>query len=446
MATIQISETVNQIKVYTEGLPGPIGPSGSSAYDIWISEGNSGSQADFLNSLIGSGGSGSASIPSGTISGSTQVIYSQITGIPSNLFSASQQVNFSQISGSFSTSSFLQNSYSSSNDLKVQRLELVTSSFLRNSQTSSFVNNTYTSSNNLRVQRLEDVSSSFAIKTEISGAFNSTSISLSNRIDFFEVKTLFSGSSQVNYNQISNIPIGILSSSNGYISGSEQLTASLDLRYERKGTGILSSSNGFYSSSMQVDYNLIQNQPALISSASYALTASYVSGSNSISSSYALTASFVVGYISNSQTASMSVLSASYAPSISSSYASTSSYFNGIVQTASFATNIQTIGLRIKTDDAFIIEGSKGFKHIGYNSNIIKLRSIANIAGNINLNIKRDGNLLGNYQLSNQSSSLDIELTGWTSSLNTNDLIEFYVSQSSTYITDITFFMDLQNR
>lgn len=126
----------------------------------------------------------------------------------------------------------------------------------------------------------------------------------------------------------------------------------------------------------------------------------------------------------------------------SSSYAVTSSFSeNG----GGGGTNVQTIGIRIKTEDTYITEGSKGFKHIGYNSNITKLRGIANIAGTINLNVKRDGTLLGNYNLTSASSSIDTTLTGWTTSLNANDLIEFSVSQSSTYITDLTFFMDLQS-
>lgn len=127
----------------------------------------------------------------------------------------------------------------------------------------------------------------------------------------------------------------------------------------------------------------------------------------------------------------------------SSSYALTASYaLNG---GGGGGTNVQTIGIRIKTEDTYITEGSKGFRHIGYNSNITKLRGIANIAGTINLNVKRDGTLLGNYNLTSASSSIDTTLTGWTTSLNANDLIEFYVSQSSTYITDITFFMDIQS-
>lgn len=449
------------------------------------------------------------------------------------LFSASQQINFQDISGSFSTSSFLQNSFtasfnsfSSSAETRIFRLESVTSSFVNNSSTSSLLNNSYSASNDSRVQSLESVTGSFALKTEVSGAFTSTSASLSNRIEVFEGKTLFSGSNQVYYSGLSNIPSGIVSSS-------DQISSSYDLKYETRGRGIISSSNGFFSSSAQVDYNSIQNKPTTILSASYAITASYVSGSSStsISASYALTASYALstplpvnlfsasqqvdfngiinkptlvsgssqvsylgildvpanlvsgsdqlsssydvkyeskgtGIVSSSQqinTGSFSgsftgdgqnvfgvisssyALSASYAPpqvAVSASYAVTASYaLNG----GGSGTNIQTIGIRIKTEDTYIIEGSKGYKHIGYNSNIIKVRSIANIAGNININVKRDGTLLGNYNLTSASSSIDTTLTGWTTALNVNDLIEFSVSQSSTYITDITFFMDLQS-
>lgn len=131
---------------------------------------------------------------------------------------------------------------------------------------------------------------------------------------------------------------------------------------------------------------------------------------------------------------------------------------SGTVESASYATTssfsengggrgggIQTIGIRIVTQDSFIVAGSKGYRHIANNSNITKVRGIANTTGSIDLNIKRNNTLLGNYQLSNQTGSIDSTLTGWTTSLNANDLIEFSVSQSSTYITDLTFFMDLES-
>jgi len=81
-----------------------------------------------------------------------------------------------------------------------------------------------------------------------------------------------------------------------------------------------------------------------------------------------------------------------------SSY-NTGSFSGSFIGTASWATNsitssyalfnpyIVTIGSRIITDNTYIIEGSKGYKHIGYNANIIKTRTIANTNGNIDVNI-----------------------------------------------------------
>lgn len=128
-----------------------------------------------------------------------------------------------------------------------------------------------------------------------------------------------------------------------------------------------------------------------------------------------------------------SVVSASY--SVTSSFAQNGGNSSG---------GIETIGIRITTQDNYITEGSKGYRHIPSNLNIIKVRGFANTNGNINLNVRRNGNVLGNYNLTNSSSSIDSTLSGWTTSLLENDLIEFYVSQSSLYITEFNFFMDLQ--
>jgi len=531
----------------------------------------------------GSSGGGGGSVPSGTVS-SSQQIASDISGSfvsASNslsgrigvfegrtLYSSSQQVNFSDISGSFTTSSFLQNNFTSSYnlftssiELKVQRLESVTSSFATNASTSSLLNNSYSASADLRIGRLETATASYAIKTEVSGAFTNVSSSLAGRLTTYDNKTLVSGSSQITYPQLSGIPSGILSSSQqinnlipNIVTSSAQInTGSYSGSFYGNGANL----TGIVSASYAVTASYVSGSSTSAISASYALSSSYAVSASyapSISASYAATASVGggiygssgvsvpnavvtiplnslfrfrysgsgvdgvilseqtgettlsspdgLGYISlinggvfylvglgsldlaagnqslsfGSGTASFTdnngqgllygghysasiitndrfvpdvgtiktrltasyAISASYAPSspsISASYASTSS----------FSPNIQTIGMRIKTEDSYIAEGSKGYRHIGYNSNIVKLRGIANIAGNININVKREGVLIGNYQLSNQSSSLDTTLTNWTSSLSTNDLLEFYVSQSSTYITDITFFMDLQS-
>jgi hypothetical protein len=53
---------------------------------------------------------------------------------------------------------------------------------------------------------------------------------------------------------------------------------------------------------------------------------------------------------------------------------------------------------------------------------------------------------LGNIHISNNINLYDNTLVGWTTQLEEDDLIEFYVSGSSVYITDITIFMDIKAR
>jgi len=135
-------------------------------------------------------------------------------------------------------------------------------------------------------------------------------------------------------------------------------------------------------------------------------------------------------------------ITASY---INPTFISASAAASGFGSGGGSSTYINTIGLRVYTDDTYITPGLKAYNHIAYNSNIIKARTIANTNGYIDINVKRNGTTLGTISLSNQSSSLDTTLTGWTTSLSTNDLLEFYVSQSSTYITDISIFIDIQS-
>jgi hypothetical protein len=171
----------------------------------------------------------------------------------------------------------------------------------------------------------------------------------------------------------------------------------------------------------------------------------------------ALTASYALNGGSGGTVDTSSLVTTASFNQFTSSY-NTGSFSGSFIGTASWATNsitasyalfnpyITTIGTRITTDNTYIIEGSKGYKHIGYNANIVKTRTIANTNGNIDVNIKRNGITLGTISLTNQSSSLDTTLTGWTTQLNTDDLLEFYVSQSSLYITDLTIFIDIQAR
>lgn len=185
-----------------------------------------------------------------------------------------------------------------------------------------------------------------------------------------------------------------------------------------------------------------------------------ISSSYSLSSSYAPsqpTSSYAINSLTASYAKTVDVQStASY--SISSSqadYANTASYYNGSVVSSSHSTTssysafnpyIVTIGSRISTEDTYITAGSKGYKHIGYPCTIVKARTISGGTGSIDINIKRNGSLLGNINITSNTGSYDTALSGWTTQLNTDDLIEFYVSGSSVYITDVTIFIDIKAR
>ncbi len=85
--------------------------------------------------------------------------------------------------------------------------------------------NYYSSSFETRGRNI--ISSSNQIAADVSGSFTTISSSFATRISTFETKTL--------------------------VSGSEQITSSLDTRYHRLGTGLISSSN-------QIDYNQLTNK------------------------------------------------------------------------------------------------------------------------------------------------------------------------------------------
>jgi hypothetical protein len=124
---------------------------------------------------------------------------------------------------------------------------------------------------------------------------------------------------------------------------------------------------------------------------------------------------------------------------LSSSYSQTASY-------SDFSPTVYTIGARIYTENLYIENGSKGYRHIGSNGDIVKVITLANTNGNINMEIRRNGTILGTSSLFNQSSSIDSTLSGWTTNLNTDDLIEFYVPSSSIYINDFSIFIDIKTK
>lgn len=162
----------------------------------------------FQGSTIRSGGS--TTIPNGTVSGSDQLTGSfdtryetrgrsivsgseQLTSSydvryerkGTGILSSSQQIA-NDISGSI-------NHYSGSVNSRLDSIELTSGSL-----------NTFSGSIQSEVNNLKTATGSYALKSEISGSFISASNSLSGRITVFEGKTLFSGSTQVDYNQIQN--------------------------------------------------------------------------------------------------------------------------------------------------------------------------------------------------------------------------------------------------
>lgn len=124
----------------------------------------------------------------------------------------------------------------------------------------------------------------------------------------------------------------------------------------------------------------------------------------------------------------------------SASYALTASY----AMNSNGGSSIIPIGARIQIDDSYIPAGSYGFRHIPSAGSIIKVRSYSPVTGSIAVNIKRNSTILGTISISNSTGSIDYALSGWTTALLADDMLEFYVSGSSTYITDVSLFIDIQ--
>jgi len=253
----------------------------------------------------------SLTIPNGTVSGSDQLTSSfddRYHKLGTGLLSSSNQIA-TDISGSVRS--------------KIEPL------------------NAFTGSTNQRLTNIELATSSYAVKTEVSGAFNQTSSSLSTRIFNLEIKSgsyvqtgsysqdsgswntkinsinvrtgsyattgsnTFVGSqtitgsvavsSSITAREFAGIFNGVPTSSaqikvllpTSTVSGSEQLTSSYDVRYERTGTGIISSSNQIA--------NDISGSFTLVSS-SFASRISTFETKTLVSSSVQLTSSYDLRY------------------------------------------------------------------------------------------------------------------------------------------------------
>lgn len=362
-------------------------------------------------------------------------------------------------------------------------------SYVLTSQTSSFVQNSQTSS-------MSVLSSSFALTA--SYLLGSATIDTSSLVT---TSSFNSFTSSYNTGSFTGSLTGALIGTASFATNA--LTANIAPNYvlisatsSMLASYVLASqTSSFFTGSFTGSFiGSLHGTASWAQSSSQALTASFVTTAqtasyilNAVTSSYALTASYAMNAGSSIDTGSL-VTTASFNNFTSSYYLDSSSFdsrinnitidtsslvttasFNsftasyttgsftgsftgsllGTATTASYAIfnpYIVTIGSRVYTDDTFITAGSKGYKHVGYNANIIKARTVANTNGYIDINVKRNNITLGTISLSNQSGSLDTTLTGWTTQLNTDDLLEFYVSQSSTYITDISIFIDIQAR
>jgi len=153
--------------------------------------------------------------------------------------------------------------------------------------------------------------------TTINNVNNAVSSSVANSVPFSGVTNkppfLVSGSSQVSYPELSNIPAGILSGSiagnlpSGVVSGSSQLTSSYDARYELSGSAT-SLPSGVISGSSQVDYPQIANIPSGIVSSSVVtsivagtdITITPVGGTGAVTVNSTATVSLPAGTISGS--------------------------------------------------------------------------------------------------------------------------------------------------
>ena len=254
------------------------------------------------------------------------------------------------------------------------------------------------------------VSASQQISSDISGSFISASNSLSSRISTFESKTLFSGSSQVSFTGLINVPAGILSSSNGFISSSQQIASDI-------------------SGSSNIRFNAIE-----VKTGSYATTGSNIFKSDQIlSGSFTISGSIFVssGSISGSHKGDGSGLTGI----ITSSYAATSSFNTTIF---SRGTTYFVSGGMNTTPEDFTIWKSP------YSCRVIALQGWADGTGSF-INARKSGS--SGY--SSHTSSLQItNKSTWISSnsvLNTdyaqNDTLQIMIT-GSTNTSRITIQLD----
>jgi hypothetical protein len=270
---------------------------GATAYTI-NSTGGGGGTSDYTQLINVPGGiisgsaqisalgfvSSSASVPAGTISGSSQVSYTGLSNIPAGIISSSQQLPQGLVSSSIQIlggSGVLSGSHTDISALNAFTASINQKFDTLATQTGSFGGGTTipagTISSSAQITALGFVSSSESIPSgTISGSSQLTSS--------FDSRYTLSGSVQP-------LPSNL-------VSGSSQLTSSFDTRYTLSGSVQPLPSN-LVSGSSQVSYTGLSNIPAGIISSSQQLPQGIVSGSSQvlngsgvISGSSQLTASY----------------------------------------------------------------------------------------------------------------------------------------------------------
>ncbi len=189
--------------------------------------------------LNGSGvWSGSAQLPAGVVSGSSQVSYTGLSNIPSGIVSGSSQVSFSGLSGVPSglvsgSSQVLNGSGVWSGSAQLPSGVVSGSSQVSFSGLSSVPSGLVSGSSQISFGSISSIPSGL--------------VSGSSQISFGSISGvpsgLVSGSSQISFGSISGVPSGLVSGSSqisfssisgvpsGIVSGSAQLTGSYDSRY-----------------------------------------------------------------------------------------------------------------------------------------------------------------------------------------------------------------------
>ena len=216
-------------------------------------------------------------LPTGVVSGSSQITYTSISSIPSGIVSSSAQIvhiltDLNSYTSSQDTKNSTLGNYTASINLDLARIHESTSSlnsYTQSQDTKNSTLGTYSGSINDKWSTLQNVTASLINATSSYETNGRGIVSGSSQIPSLLPTGLVSGSSQIIYSDIASISVGI-------VSGSSQVTPLLP-------TGVVSGSS-------QVVYSDLSSIPAGIVSGSLQIPSllpnGVVSGSQQLTSSY----------------------------------------------------------------------------------------------------------------------------------------------------------------